>query len=179
LIVLTDFLQIRERTDGGGIVQREQHVGKHDQPAFGSLLAGSRFARLLTYQHTWICRGNAGLAIRRFVRNSVSLDLQTSTAHSAREDPVTERILCNFSTTLLPFFYLFLKCDSRSSPLTIDCLRDLDRYSAWSSYQMWLSKWREWKFYKLQMLNSQYHSIYSIQKYDFFELFIFFNFQFS
>lgn len=126
---LTFPLQIRERADGGGVIQRKQHVGEHDRPAFGSLLAGSRFARRFTYQHTRIRRGNARLAIRRFVCNSVSLDLRTTAVRSARADPVTERILCGFCHFFPLFFsYLSLERNSRSSPLTIDYLRDLDRY---------------------------------------------------
>lgn len=76
------------------------------------------------------------------------------------------------------FFYLSLECDSHSSPLTIDCLRDLDRYSAWCSYQMRFSKWREWKFFKLQMLIPQYQSLFDIDSKILF-LFVFLNFQFS
>lgn len=67
-MILTDGpLQIRKRPDGGRVVQREQHVGEHDRPAFGSLLARSRFARRFTDQHTRISCGNARLSVRRFV----------------------------------------------------------------------------------------------------------------
>lgn len=109
--ILTFPLQIRQRADGGGVIQREQHVGEHDRPAFGSLLARSRFARRFTYQHTRVRRGNARLAIRRFVRNSVSLNLQTAAARSARTDPVTKRILCSFCH-FFPFFFMCLSSET-------------------------------------------------------------------
>lgn len=62
-------LQVRERIDGGGVVQREQHVREHDRPAFGSLLARVGLPRRFTDQHARIGRWNARLPIRRFVKS--------------------------------------------------------------------------------------------------------------
>lgn len=69
-------LQVRERIDGGGVVQREQHVREHDRPAFGSLLARAGLPRRFTDQHARIGRWNARLPIRRFVK-SCSRSTQT------------------------------------------------------------------------------------------------------
>ena len=71
-----DELQVRERIDGGGVVQREQHVREHDRPAFGSLLARAGLPRRVTDQHARIGRWNARLPIRRFVK-SCSRSTQT------------------------------------------------------------------------------------------------------
>lgn len=71
-----DELQVRERIDGGGVVQREQHVREHDRPAFGSLLARAGLPRRFTDQHARIGRWNARLPIRRFVK-SCSRSTQT------------------------------------------------------------------------------------------------------
>lgn len=62
-------LQVRQRTDGGGVVQREQHVREHDRPAFGSLLAWPGLPRRFTNQHARVGRWNARLPIRRFVKS--------------------------------------------------------------------------------------------------------------
>ena len=62
-------LQVRQRIDGGGVVQREQHVREHDRPAFGSLLAWTGLPRRSTDQHARIGRWNARLPIRRFVKS--------------------------------------------------------------------------------------------------------------
>lgn len=62
-------LQVRQRTDGGGVVQREQHVREHDRSAFGSLLARPGLPRRFTNQHARVGRWNARLPIRRFVKS--------------------------------------------------------------------------------------------------------------
>lgn len=99
----------------------------------------------------------AGMLVSQYAGSyapvSASFDLQITAAHSARAHPVTERILCCFSH-LPSFLYLSLERDSRSSPLTIDCLKDLDRYSPWCdavSKCSFQSKGNK-NFLKLQML---------------------------
>ena len=72
-------LQVRQRIDGGGVVQREQHVREHDRPAFGSLLAWTRLPRRSTDQHARIGRWNARLPIRRFVKSPLSRAIYRST----------------------------------------------------------------------------------------------------
>lgn len=65
----TLHLQVRQRADGGGVVQREQHVRKHDRPAFGSLLARTGIPGRSTNEHARIGRRNARLPIRWFVKS--------------------------------------------------------------------------------------------------------------
>lgn len=132
LIILTDGpLQIRKRADGGRVVQREQHVGEHDRPAFGSLLARSRFSRQFTNQHTRIRCGNDRLSVRRFV-SAVPFHSMCRRADSARMDPITERILqLLFCLSFLSLF--FSLSFPRNHLFAINdrlLLRDLDRYSA-------------------------------------------------
>lgn len=115
-------LQIRKRADGDRVLQREQHVGEHDRPAFGSLLARSCFTRRFTDQHTRIRRGNARLSICWFVCSSVSFDVQTSGFCA-----IESRNRTHPPVTLLPFFFIslslsfFPECATVSLPLTIDC----------------------------------------------------------
>lgn len=111
----TILLQVRKRADGGGVVQREQHVGEHDRPALGSLLARSRLPRRFTDQHARIGRGNARLSIRRFVHlgdivsrvrlERIVLRARARGSHN-RSRAVARRSLCLLLSSSLFLIYI-------------------------------------------------------------------------